>query len=374
MSTEEHQKIGNIQALRGIAVLLVVFAHVGSYEKRFFDGHAYLELFTVIGTAGVDLFFVISGFVMMAICRGRFQKRNGAWSFLLRRVVRIYPLYWVFTLLYLPIFLLHPEMMNRQEGAEGVSLLRSFLLLPGLQAPLVGQAWTLVHEMYFYLVFSLALLFPERHKLRFLALWSGLIILVGTIASISGVLRSSPSLILVTDPLTFEFIAGCLACVLVPKHYPLNSGLLVALGIFGLLLPGLISLPLDRTVHLDRMIMCILPATFLVFGAVNLEERNGILFPKVLRFTGDISYSVYLSHMIVVSGAHKLFRFLDLGSSTAAHLFYVALSVGLACAAGVVIYFLVERPLLKIGYAAVRRVLRESGTAKPPIRVPVEQR
>lgn len=204
MSTAEHQKIGNIQALRGIAVLLVVFAHVGSYEKRFFDGHAYLQLFTSIGTAGVDLFFVISGFVMMAICQGRFQKKNGASSFLLRRVVRIYPLYWVFTLLYLPIFLLHPEMMNRQEGAEGISLLRSFLLLPSLQAPLVGQAWTLVHEMYFYLVFSLALLFPERHKLRFLAVWSCLIVLVGALASMAGVLRSSPSLMLVTDPLTLS--------------------------------------------------------------------------------------------------------------------------------------------------------------------------
>jgi len=70
MPNESHQKIVNIQALRGVAVLLVVFAHVGSYEKRFFDGHAYLDLFTTIGAAGVDLFFVISGFVMMAICHG----------------------------------------------------------------------------------------------------------------------------------------------------------------------------------------------------------------------------------------------------------------------------------------------------------------
>jgi len=373
MPNESHQKIVNIQALRGVAVLLVVFAHVGSYEKRFFDGHAYLDLFTTIGAAGVDLFFVISGFVMMAICHGGYQKKKAAPAFFLRRVARIYPLYWVFTLLYLPIFLFYPQMMNRQEGAEGVSLVRSFLLLPGLQVPLVGQGWTLVHEMYFYLVFSIALFFPEPHKVRFLAIWSALIVVGFALTARFDVLQSFPLLMLASDPLTFEFIAGCVTFVLISKGCRVNSRLLVVLGALGLLVPGIMSLPFDRTVHVDRMIICLLPATLLVLGAVSLERRNGIILPKFLTFVGDISYSVYLSHMIVVSGAHKLFRFLDLGSSTPAHLFYVALSIALACGAGAAIHFLLERPLLRVGYATVRRLLHEKAEAAHPLTAHIKQ-
>ena len=340
--------------------MLVVLAHIGFYEKRFFGGFAYLDIFTIVGSAGVDLFFVISGFVMMSISRGRFQTKNASQAFLLRRAARIYPLYWCFTLLYLPILLFHPEMMNRQEGAAGISILRSFLLFPASQVPLVGQGWTLVHEMYFYLVFAVALLFPERAKLRFLAAWSVLIVLCRIALARSGLADDSPAMNLVTDPLTFEFIAGCLAFVFIEKGSSTNSWLLIGLAVLGLFAPVWLQLPLDRADHLDRLLLCVGPAALLVFAAVNLENTKGILFPKIIRFTGDISYSVYLSHMVAVSGAQKLFRMSGMGNSTAAHLFFIALSFGCAFAVGAIVHFLVERPLLKIGYAGVRRVLREN--------------
>jgi exopolysaccharide production protein ExoZ len=373
LPTDSQHKIENIQALRGVAVILVVLAHVGLYEQRFFDGFAYLDVFTIVGGAGVDLFFVISGFVMMSISRGRFQTKNASQAFLLRRVARIYPLYWCFTLLYLPILLFHPEMMNRPGGAVGISILRSFFLFPDNQAPLVGQGWTLVHEMYFYLVFAVALFFPERAKLRFLALWSVLIVLCRLVLARSGTLGEFPVLNLVTDPLTFEFIAGCMAFLLIEKGWRANSRVLIGLAILGLFVPALLQLPLDKADHFDRLLLYVVPATLLVIGSVNLEKSEGILFPKFIRFAGDISYSVYLSHMVAVSGAQKLFRLSGLDNSTAAHLLFVALSCGLAFAVGAVVYFLVERPLLKISYAAVRCVVHESARSKTSVDTPIKQ-
>ncbi len=191
-------KIVNIQALRGLAVLLVIAVHLAGYEEKFGHGYTILPKWFAIGGSGVDIFFVISGFVMVTITRGRFQQTGSIRRFIYHRLMRIYPAYWFYSLIMLAFFL----MQQRQgDNSRMVDITASFLLLPQNQWPLLVVGWTLIHEIYFYLVFSLLLAFHERWLLPLMILWGG--------ATITGSLllfpNENPTIQLITNPLTLEF-------------------------------------------------------------------------------------------------------------------------------------------------------------------------
>ena len=165
------KKLQSIQALRGVAVLAVVLFHLLTVEEKYGGSKTILSSFFQFGMFGVDLFFVISGFVMITVTRGKFQYHKEALKFIYHRVVRIYPTYWVYSILVLGVFLIKPSWVNSSQGNQ-VDILASFLLLPSQTLPLVMVGWTLIHEMYFYLVFSLILmLVPEKKILPAILLW-----------------------------------------------------------------------------------------------------------------------------------------------------------------------------------------------------------
>ena len=136
-------KIRNVQALRGVAVLLVVAAHLCIVEGRF-AGDGMLPQSGEIGFVGVDLFFVISGFVMVTVTRGRFGRWRQVGRFLYHRATRIYPLYWVVSTAVLCALLVRPEWINASQGGQ-VDIFRSFALLPQPGLPLLAVGWTLIH-------------------------------------------------------------------------------------------------------------------------------------------------------------------------------------------------------------------------------------
>jgi len=157
---------------------------------------------------GVDLFFVISGFVMVTVTRGKFQQSRQAVTFLYHRISRIYPLYWFYSLLVLVVFLLQPSFFNSSQFGQ-VNILASLLILPQKHLPLLMVGWTLVHEMYFYLIFFLLLFFPEKHLVKYIGLWTAIIVFLQLY--ITPV--SLPALRLISHPLTIEFIGGCLLAI-----------------------------------------------------------------------------------------------------------------------------------------------------------------
>ena len=122
-------KIENIQALRGVAILLVVFAHVMAIEQKYGRGDGILPHFFALGVSGVDLFFVMSGFVVVTVTRHCFQQPIAVGHFFYNRVSRVYPLYWLYSLVVLGVYLLRPEMVNAAQGHR-VNILESFMLLP----------------------------------------------------------------------------------------------------------------------------------------------------------------------------------------------------------------------------------------------------
>jgi exopolysaccharide production protein ExoZ len=341
-------KIQNIQALRGIAVLLVVLLHSLHIEQKYGGAQSLLPDFLQFGMAGVDLFFVISGFVMVTVTRGKFQNPRDSLRFAYHRMARIYPTYWVYSVLLVAVWLVRPNWINNAGGNQ-VDFLASFLLLPSHILPLVVVGWTLIHEVYFYLVFAVILLLtPERRLAYAVLLWAGGIFLVNVYSSSASALVAVAS-----HPLTLEFIGGCLiamayfrsAGTMTTKRLLTLAASAAAVSLGGFLyyqhITGSIVLP-----DWWRVIILGIPALFVVHCLSN-AERNGFVLHPALVSVGDASYSIYLSHILTLSAAGRIWA-LFARDSVIDNLIMVPVLFGLVLLVGFLSYRLVERPLLSL--------------------------
>src|SRR5262249_49540443 len=147
------RNVDSIQFLRFVAAAMVAFAHCVEATEKYFEGSMPKELQYVaaFGAAGVHLFFVISGFVMVY---ANFRVPTATFSpsaFFVRRLIRIFPVFWFYAILYL---IFHQSFTTGYALSNG-QILGSFLLLPGYSSLIIGPGWTLTYEMYFYLCFAI---------------------------------------------------------------------------------------------------------------------------------------------------------------------------------------------------------------------------
>ncbi|WNW10667.1 acyltransferase [Pseudomonas sp. DTU_2021_1001937_2_SI_NGA_ILE_001] len=293
------ERLFSLQGLRGVAVLGVVLFHMTSVEAKYSGGDRLLPQWLEFFQLGVDLFFVISGFVMVIVSRGRFQDGREAQRFLYNRVSRIYPTYWLYYFITLAVYLVQPGMVNSGHGES--NLLASFLLLPSDKVLLVMVAWSLVFELWFYLVFSALLPWQERRLPMFLALWAVVLVAFNAMQDWQDY---SPVVQIILHPYALEFIAGAALALFFysPASARLPDRLVWALlGLAALLGVPLIGyLQLFEGHGLARMLV-----VGVVFGtlvlATALLERRGLLSPTpALVAVGDMSYTVYLSHLLVL--------------------------------------------------------------------------
>lgn len=339
-------KLNNIQALRGVAVLVVVFFHLVLIEKKYGGANTILPDWLQFGMFGVDLFFVISGFVMVTVTRGKFQNARHSLLFLYHRISRIYPLYWVYTTLALIVFLIQPSWVNSSQGNQ-VNILASYLLLPDDLLPLVQVGWTLIHEMYFYLVFFVILLLvPEKLMPVSMLVWGAVIVVFGTSTG-------NPAYNLVFNPLTIEFIIGCLLA----WHYhnftslKINGNCLVVIASMGMItaIIGFVSFA-DQTGFAPngwwRLAIYGIPATVIV-ACITHAERNGTMLPNFLVQSGNASYSIYLSHLFTINVVGRVWRLFS-ADSIYDNLIALPIVFALVLLVGFMSYKFVEIPLLTL--------------------------
>ena len=341
-------RIKNIQALRGVAVLLVVFFHMVTIEKKYGGTNTLLPDYFQFGMFGVDLFFVISGFVMVTVTRGKFQQPRQAVTFLYHRISRIYPLYWFYSLLVLAVFLLQPSFVNSSQSGQ-VNILASFLILPQKHLPLLMVGWTLVHEMYFYLVFFLLLFLPEKHLVKGIGLWTAIILFLQLYITPD----TSPALRLISHPLTIEFVGGCLLALFISRKkstlsapfFLLSARFIFAASIFSYILYWQTTGQVEPAGWWRILIMGI-PAIIIIFCLVRAEQRNVVL-PGPLCKIGDASYSIYLSHVLTLSLIGRIWAEFSSDSTVDNWLVlpFMLLSV---VAVGTVSYSLVERRMIAV--------------------------
>lgn len=282
-------KLHSIQLLRGIAALLVVFYHAWGLQLLTIDPeHSAPGLLGGIfasGYAGVDLFFVISGFIMVWVTRQTAPGGAGVGEFLFSRVTRIYPLWWAAAgLATAYYFFLHVPDANDpawraalQEGDAAGFLLKSFFLVPQPDLPVLSLGWTLMHEMYFYAVFACLLLLPRGLLPFALLAWGGVI--VG--ASLLGLSRPDAVtlLTLAIHPLTMEFIFGAMVGLIVSAGFVARSGVLTLGAALwftaNLCLQGELT---AYTFQWGRVLAFGIPGALLVYGIAALEQHGRLVW------------------------------------------------------------------------------------------------
>jgi exopolysaccharide production protein ExoZ len=338
-STNGGMTLHSIQCMRFIAAIIVVlfhsyasFAPLASVTPA--AGAAYAFGF---GKVGVHIFFVISGYIMYLASFGR-HDRFRAGQFFLRRLMRIYPIYWIFVLLYLIIFYIFDIMpvMSLSQFAEMLALIPP-------SAPLViGPAWTLAYEIYFYLVFGLIMVLgPLRGTVALTATFVGC-------AVIGMVLRPEhPIAAMATNALLLEFCMGIwIARFTIRYALPRFGGWVAMAGAACLYVAGL-TWGYDRG---PSAIIWGVPSALLIAGMVILEKTGRARLMRRLSWLGDSSYVLYLCHISIITLVIILMRWLGL----ALPLPLLLITVTAGCIVFAALFHVaIERPLTMILHRAI---------------------
>ena len=331
----------NIQALRAIAALLVVSVHIGNpqgFESRL-TAHPLLGHISDVGYAGVDVFFIISGIIMVIVTQGHGGLAD-AGSFLRRRVARIYPPVWIVDSLVLIVYLIAPDRVDSHSPVRP-DLVASFLLLPQAGSPLVLVTWTLVFEMYFYLIFTLAVAAGKRRCFAVLAAWGAVTAILA--ATIHG--PSNVYLALVANPLSLEFLIGVAVGILTVRRRFVAPKLAIVVGIaltivtFAAPWHGLRG-PNAGWIRVAEAV----PLAAIAYGLIGVEIRDGLRLPRFMDRIGDASYAIYLWHIPIISAIAivlERFRPLSPGADAVAVIAAYAAVIAFALA----IFRFVEKPL-----------------------------
>jgi exopolysaccharide production protein ExoZ len=324
-----------IQYLRAVAALSVLLYHVLLHWLPQYITHYY------VFSGGVDIFFVISGFVMWGVTAGR---EGGSWSFFRKRLKRIVPLYWIVTTVMLAIMLAKPSVLLHSRF-DVVHVVTSYLFIPwvhpvsGTFYPLLIPGWTLNYEMMFYAIFALILFAPMRFRLpAVVGALMGLVVL-GFIPH-----AATSQLHFYTSPIILEFAMGvCLgAAVTAQRRVPAPIAAAAVIAGFGLLAAGALT-----GVHCDRVLMWGIPAALLVSGCVFLERETGPWLAPLPLLLGDASYSIYLVHLLSVAVAFQFWRKMPALHNPAGMSAAMIVTALASVAAGVLLYWFVERPIIK---------------------------
>ncbi|WP_306414073.1 acyltransferase family protein [Allorhizobium borbori] len=333
--------VTNIQILRFFAALSVALAHIGVAveEHDQVDSSVFRMVYPFDWGLGVDVFFIISGFIMYYLMRDRFGEPGISGKFLRRRLIRVVPLYWACTTLMVASILSAKQLINNNV-LDPVHLIASYLFIPWPRAngeifPVFSLGWTLNYEIIFYIVFAIALSMSRRSGLIFAFLAFS--------ALVAGHMAAPESwwfLHYVGDWIIFEFLIGiALAAIFLNTDRRISPLVAVAFMVVGVLL-AVIFYQTGSYTFMPRLVTGGIPAAFIFIGAVFVDFTPKNRVARWLEVGGDASYALYLVHaftaniVAIIGGRLGLPSLVTFGVG-------VVVSVG----ASVVTYRFFERPI-----------------------------
>ena len=283
------QKLISLQYLRALAATAVLVHHFSGafgYQTR-------------VGAAGVDVFFIISGFVMALVTTNHVT----ALRFLRDRIIRIVPMYWICTLFLYFCVSLRPNLFPL-DVAELGHLLKSLFFIPhisplGSTFPLVIQGWTLIYEMFFYGIFAMALTISQQNRLLITTAAITILLVLGAC-----IRSDSLAVETFTSPLMLEFVSGLW------MYEVYRSGRMPSLEVcVALIAFSLVAFAIEEllpSVSAPKILLFGVPALCLFTGCLGLEGRIPLV--RLILLVGDASYSIYLTNwfsllFIVLVGA-----------------------------------------------------------------------
>lgn len=350
----------SLQVLRAIAATLVVWTHAEAYVAPFYPTKPTIgRAVSATGAFGVDIFFVVSGAVMILTTRNIVGKPGNGVGFFKRRFARIYPVYWLYLTLLTSMMLL---LSGNHLGSEYV--LKSYALFPVLSGeklrPLLGVGWTLMYEMYFYLVLALMLRLPRAYVLPVTAA-----VLCGGAGLARLALAPNGALgVFFSDLIVVEFVLGMALGTAITslRSLPRASGpalLLLGWGWW---------LAMQAPPLIERWFLWGPPAFFIVAGAM-LTEQSGLWkvnggWPVAV---GDSSYSLYLLHPVLFYFANGVMKRVPGLTALPGELLVVVAIIGCVLLS-LPAYRLIELPLTRFAQNLLgTRAATVSGPSRAPL-------
>jgi exopolysaccharide production protein ExoZ len=345
-------QIDGLQILRAIAVLLVAWLHAGQML-----GDWRVKELPHFAAFGIDIFFVISGFIMSSVLLRTRQAPGvrATWRFLKRRLIRIFPIYWVFVLL-------GSARLLHEHGFFLRNYFASFLLLPGLypRYPLVlGVSWTMVFEMFFYYVLAAILLFTVKPAVPVSIVFFGTAVLLGQMI---GVQR--PVWIIFTSPILLEFIFGAIAALAL-QRFEQRRRLGIAMLIVGVAASlymrshpqqggaAGIDMMLSSVGATRHMLTWGLAATMIVSGVIFWSPSIQSLPGRIAVILGNASYSAYLASPLVIEFTGRLLIKLGGHATVGKEVLFQTFIVLVVLLVGWLSYQFVEWPMIRWLQAAL---------------------
>jgi len=337
-NSQENQSIIGIQYLRGIAALMVVFFHARSYFGVVPD-------WTRIGSRGVDIFFVISGFIMVYATR-KISFNESLYktcaNFLGKRFIRVVPLYWLALLV-----TVYPYFINWYQtqtvSADLITIFQDFAFIPHLSIdedekgeifPALIQGWTLNYEVFFYLLFGLSIL-ARQYRIALVAIVFSLLVLIGKLNHFHNI-----GVLFYTNSILLEFVYGILLYEIFIKtrHIQFSRLIIYAIGIAGILL-----LASGSTTN-NKVVMGAASA-FIVWFFIQVFQNIHL---RPLKLLGDASYSIYLFHLLSFKFAREVISLTPLEPKGYVNIItIIGIHILISIISGIAIYFLIEKPLLR---------------------------
>lgn len=344
------RRLESIQVLRAVAAVGVVFTHAITRIGMTFPRENQHSLFTgpggqfTAGDAGVDLFFVISGLIMLYVHHDDFGQPGAQLNFLRKRLLRIVPIYWLLTTIAVVFLIFAPKLAtNHNTGIDLPWILGSYLFLPiappgwaGV-SPVIGVGWTLNYEMLFYAVFAASLALSRRRALQLICLCFVSMVALGTILK-----SASPLFSFVTNWLLLDFLMGvgiALWVLTKRKLSPPARRILLSIGI-ACIAATIIWTPPEE--GLLRFLFWGVPGALIVFAICGASVPAGRL-GRFASMLGDASYSIYLFQFFALPAWARAMAILRM--DTIPFDVDVLILTGLVTASGVGCWFFLERPL-----------------------------
>jgi peptidoglycan/LPS O-acetylase OafA/YrhL len=351
------QKFEGIQALRAIAALAVVLFHtLSTFNQQHSSLPDWINSAIQRGNVGVDLFFVISGFVITLSMRGFKRSGDSSLSFLIKRFFRIVPAYWVVTIIYIYYF----------PHVDLHLIERSLLLLPSKtsEAPYYGVpvlyvGWSLVYEMYFYLIFGVSLFFGRRSILVVFLYFAVTLVVAPMLSGGAFSLATNgansyhhPYVAMATNPMIAEFVYGIGSALLYRALRRRFGKTWLALFLSASVVMTLACIAKSQSGF--DIIRHGLPFAGLIVTTALAEDGCLIRVPRFAVYLGEISYGIYLVHPVVLL---FLARTRPLANGPA-HI--EAIEYGLALVISILVagwlHRYVEQPCIQIGRRLASRI------------------
>ncbi|MDZ7897053.1 MAG: acyltransferase [Arcicella sp.] len=341
--------INSIQFLRGIAALAVVVHHTGGYVKRYFEPTVLLGDYFSIGFGGVDLFFVISGFIIHFTSKKYLDKPAKLGEYLQKRFVRVFPIHWfILTLLFATGWLItnvfHRDIFSIGYPHTLNAYAQTYFLFP-LHFAINPVTWTLSYELFFYLIFALLII-----SKRLWVIPAGILVISGYQVFQNYLVNGGGAELtyfnFIFSGYNFEFMLGFLIYQFYDK-LKIDNIPSVFLLIFGLSIFIGFGYRVSDFDNYKRVLFFGFPSALIVLAMLNLEKNEAISIPKFWILLGDSSYSLYLIHFPIMLLMNKLPQILEYSFTANQEVFYSYFIILTIIFSSIIVHKYIEKPLSK---------------------------